>query len=47
VTEVQRLLAAINPIVITLANQVRWPFAARLPKALHRDAQRIGRELYG
>lgn len=47
VAEVQRLLQAVLPLTTDLAARTRWPFAARLPAALHAQARRIGRELYG
>jgi hypothetical protein len=46
-TEVQRLLAAVHPLIVALAGKSRWPFVSSLPPAQLREAQRLGRELYG
>ena len=45
--EVRRLLAAVHPFIVRLANQARWPFSATLPADQHKRARAIGRELYG
>jgi carboxypeptidase Q len=47
VAEVQRLLRAVHPLAADLAARPTWPFAARLPGALHTQARRIGRALFG
>jgi hypothetical protein len=47
VVEVQRLLRAVHPLAADLASRRTWPFAARLPAALHAQARRIGRALFG
>jgi hypothetical protein len=47
VAEVQRLLAAIHPIVVQLAGAPRWPFRTGLPSAQLAAARRIGRALFG
>lgn len=45
--EVQRLLAAVHPLVATLARAVKWPFRDALPADQLAAARKIGRALYG
>lgn len=45
--EVQRLLAAVHPLVVKLAGAGRWPFPERLPAAQWALAKKLGRELFG
>jgi aminopeptidase YwaD len=47
VEPVRALLAAVQPLIQTLASQARWPFRAVLPAPQLALARRIGRELYG
>lgn len=46
-TEVQRVLAAVHPLVTRLAGETKWPFRGGLPADQLAAARRIGRELYG
>jgi carboxypeptidase Q len=43
----RQLLGAVTPLLVSLANRRRWPFAARLPARQHAVALRLGRELFG
>lgn len=45
--EVQRLLAALYPLVRTLGGRERWPFPPALPAKQRALAVRIGRQLFG
>jgi hypothetical protein len=45
--EVQRLLAAVHPLVEKLAKSERWPFPRQLPAAQWALAKKLGRELFG
>ena len=45
--EVRRLLFALHPLVTMWANRTELPFTRGLPLAQLREAQRLGRELYG
>lgn len=45
--EVQRLLTAVQPFITGLASAAKWPFSGALPAALHAEARKVGRELYG
>ncbi len=47
VAEVQRLLAAVHPLAVSLAGLRTWPFPSRLPSDQQARARRIGRELFG
>ena len=47
ITEVQRLLQAVHPLVTSLAAQTKWPFPARLPAEALVLARKLGRELFG
>jgi len=44
---VSRLLAAVAPLVVTLAGSRRWPFAPTLPADQWSIARKLGRDLFG
>jgi len=45
--EVQRLLAAAHPLIVSLAAKAKWPFPATLSPPDLQIARKIGRELFG
>ncbi|MDO8542143.1 MAG: M28 family peptidase [Opitutaceae bacterium] len=45
--ELRRLLTAVQPLIATLGNSLRWPFPTALPAAQHALARRLGRQLFG
>jgi hypothetical protein len=47
VTEVQRLLGAVAPLIDDLASRASWPFSVALPAEQTAAARRLGRELFG
>jgi acetylornithine deacetylase/succinyl-diaminopimelate desuccinylase-like protein len=47
IREVQRLLGAVHPLIVSLASQAKWPFPSKLPAREQALARRLGRELFG
>jgi hypothetical protein len=45
--ELQRMLRAVAPFVLTLASRAPWPEGLALPPAEHAAARKLGRELFG